>query len=227
MSEHSVTKPVGRVVGLWRYPVKSMGPEVLTEADIGWDGVTGDRRWAFIRPHVVRSGFPWLTLRQCPTMSHYRPFFTDPSQPNASPTMVKTPSGSVLEVTDAELKRELSPDGDASLIRQSRGIFDTFPLSVITTQTIAELGKRVNAPLDVQRFRPNVLIEAVEDRPFLGRYVGGKSAADGQRSNAHRQAGWPLRRDHHRSDDNQSAIQLSCEPSLMNGRGVSASTGRR
>ena len=52
------------------------------------------------------------------------------------------------------------------MIKQNRGIFDTFPLSLITTQTIARLGETVGAALDVQRFRPNILVQAADDAPF-------------------------------------------------------------
>jgi uncharacterized protein YcbX len=37
-------RPVGRVVGSWRYPVKSMGGEALTEGDVTWHCFVGDRR---------------------------------------------------------------------------------------------------------------------------------------------------------------------------------------
>ncbi len=40
---------VGRVVALWRYPVKSMAGEELDGAEVSWHGLAGDRRWAFIR----------------------------------------------------------------------------------------------------------------------------------------------------------------------------------
>lgn len=156
---------VGRIIGLWRYPVKSMGPEVLSEAQVSWDGLKGDRRWAFIRNDMQRSGFPWFTLRQRHNMNQYVPSFTDPSKPDTSPTVVKTPAGDVLDVTDPRLSAELCEEG-VSLIRQSRGIFDTFPLSLITTQTIAQLGETVGDELDVQRFRPNILVEAADDKPF-------------------------------------------------------------
>ena len=53
------------------------------------------------------------------------------------------------------------------MIKQDRGVFDTFPLSLITTQTIARLGDMVGDELDVLRFRPNILVEADEDTPFL------------------------------------------------------------
>ena len=69
MSKFCDAVPVGRVVGLWRYPVKSMGAEVLSESHVSWNGLAGDRRWAFIRDNVVQSGFPWLTLRERGDMS--------------------------------------------------------------------------------------------------------------------------------------------------------------
>lgn len=156
---------VGRVAGLWRYPVKSMKAETLTEAQVSWHGLEGDRRWAFVRDGVPQSGFPWLTLRDRDDMNRYRASFTDPGKPDTSPTAVQTPSSAVFDVTDPALSAELYPDG-ARVIRQSRGTFDAFPLSLITTQTIANLGEIVGEQLDAQRFRPNILVEAASDGPF-------------------------------------------------------------
>jgi uncharacterized protein len=155
---------VGRVVGLWRYPVKSMGAEALTDVDVSWHGLAGDRRWAFIRNGVEQTGFPWLTLRDRGNLNHYRPSFVDPSRPDQSPTVVRTPSGVVYPIADPALSAEIWPG--ARVIKQNRGIFDTFPLSLITTQTIARLGEITGARLDVQRFRPNLLVEAAEEAPF-------------------------------------------------------------
>lgn len=159
-------RPVGRVVGLWRYPVKSMAGEPLPAIEVSWHGLAGDRRWAFVRDGVTQSGFPWLTLRERRDMSHYVPSFVDPANPDQSPVMVRTPSGASYDVMDAALAAELYPRG-ARVIKQSRGIFDTFPVSLITTQSIAALGERVGARLDVQRFRPNMLIEAADATPFV------------------------------------------------------------
>lgn len=158
-------RPVGRVVGLWRYPIKSMAGEPLAEVDVSWHGFAGDRRWAFIRNGVSQSGFPWLTLRERGDMSHYRPSFVDPAQPDKSPTIVRTPAGVVFDVTEPALATELWPQG-AQVIKQNRGIFDTFPLSLITTQTIARLSEMVGGQLDVQRFRPNIVVEAAEEAAF-------------------------------------------------------------
>ena len=155
---------VGRIVGLWRYPVKSMGAEELAEAEVSWHGLAGDRRWAFIRNGVVHSGFPWLTLRERGDLRHYLPSLVEPAQPDRSPTVIRTPSGVTFDVGDPALSAELGPG--VRVIKQDRGIFDTMPLSLITTQTIARLGELVGVPLDVQRFRPNILVEAADEAPF-------------------------------------------------------------
>lgn len=76
----------------------------------------------------------------------------------------RTEIGFSGDVADPALGAELGPG--VRVIRQNRGIFDTFPLSLITTQTIARLAETVGVPLDVQRFRPNLLVEATEEAPF-------------------------------------------------------------
>ena len=52
------------------------------------------------------------------------------------------------------------------MIKQDRGVFDAFPLSLITTRTIAHLGESVCAELAVERFRPNILVETEDEAPF-------------------------------------------------------------
>lgn len=155
---------IGRVAGLWRYPVKSMAAEPIETAEVSWHGIAGDRRWAFVRNGMERSGFPWLTIRELPAMGLYRPRFAEPERPDGSATLVRTPGGAEMDVVDPALADELGHG--ARVIKQDRGIFDTFPLSLITTQTLAGLGALVGAPLDVQRFRPNLLIDAPDGGSF-------------------------------------------------------------
>src|SRR5262245_6891291 len=107
INESRESREVGRLIGLWRYPVKSMGADALVEADVSWHGLVGDRRWAFIRDGQARNGFPWLTLRDRSDLRHYRPSFVEPSQPDASPVLVSTPSGAVFDVADPALAEEL------------------------------------------------------------------------------------------------------------------------
>ncbi|ANM29479.1 hypothetical protein ABI59_07610 [Acidobacteria bacterium Mor1] len=165
MSDVSALERVGTVVGLWRYPVKSMAAEALKRADVGWQGLDGDRRWAFVRDDVRGSGFPWLTIRQNPGMQQYRPAFVDETAAESSAVEVRTPAGVRLGVDEPKLAAELWPKG-ASAIKQNRGAFDTFPLSLITVQTVRQLGELVGEPLEVARFRPNILVDTGTDEPF-------------------------------------------------------------
>jgi uncharacterized protein len=155
-------RQVGRVVGLWRYPVKSMGGEALSEVDVPWHGFAGDRRWAFIRNGVARSGFPWLTLRERGDLSHFVPSFVERDRPDESALIVRTPEGVDHEVDAPALAAHLAPDG-VRLIKQDRGIFDAFPLSLVSTRTLTQLSDSVGLPLDVQRFRPNILVDVAAD----------------------------------------------------------------
>jgi uncharacterized protein len=151
---------VGRVAALWRYPVKSMAAEPLEEVEVAWAGFAGDRRWAFVRSGIERSGFPWMTIRQRSNMGEYRPSFVDPFRPDDSRTVVSTPTGDELEVVDPALAAELGEG--VRVIKQDRGVFDAMPLSLISTQSVAALGALVGSELDPLRFRPNLLIEASE-----------------------------------------------------------------
>ncbi|WP_205697686.1 MOSC domain-containing protein [Conexibacter sp. SYSU D00693] len=171
---------VGRVAALWRYPVKSMAAEALDAVDVSWHGLAGDRRWAFVRPGLERSGFPWLTIRERADMAHHVPRFAEPGDPDRSATLVRTPSGEELDVVDPALAEALGEG--VRVLRQSRGVFDTEPLSLITTQSVAELGRLAGRQLEPLRFRPNLLVEAVDDVPFAeDGWVGAVLRAGGVR----------------------------------------------
>jgi uncharacterized protein len=141
-----------------------MAAERLEDVEVSWHGLAGDRRWAFIRGGQVRSGFPWLTIREQPEMARYRPRFAEPDRPNGSLTLVRTPSGSELDAADPALAAELGPE--VRVIKQDRGVFDTMPLSLLTTQTLDGLGRLAGAVLAAERFRPNLLVEAASGPEF-------------------------------------------------------------
>jgi uncharacterized protein YcbX len=155
---------IARVVELWRYPVKSMAGESLGAVDVSWHGLAGDRRWAFIREGHERNGFPWLTIRERADLWRYRPSFVDPDRPDASPTVVRTPSGAEFDVADPKLAGELG--AGTRVIKQKRGVFDTMPLSLMSTQTVRALSALVGTQLSALRFRPNLVIEALGATQF-------------------------------------------------------------
>ena len=154
----------GRIVSLFRYPVKSMTSEALDSVEVGWNGLDGDRRWAFIRDGIVNNGFPWMTIRQKADMSLYKPRLVEPDRADLSQTVVTTPSGEELDVVDPALAAQLGEG--VRLIRQTRGIFDALPLSLISTRTVDALSALTGIPLDPRRFRPNIVVETFGDDEY-------------------------------------------------------------
>jgi MOSC domain-containing protein len=162
---------VGRVSQLWRYPVKSMAAEPLDRAQLSWAGVTGDRRWAFVRAGAEQDGFPWHTIRNHPLMCRYTASLVDPARPDKSDVDVQTPNGDTFPVHDPALAAELG--SGVRVMRMDRGIFDAMPVSLITMPTVCALSALAQVPGDQRRFRPNVVIDSTEGRPFAeDKWVG-------------------------------------------------------
>jgi uncharacterized protein YcbX len=155
---------VGTLVGLWRYPVKSMAGEQLREAEVGWNGLAGDRRWAFVRPGLERSGFPRLTLRERADMRGFVPRFQEPGRPDESITIVAAPDGNEYDLVDERLARMLG-DG-VRVIRRTAGLFDEMPISLISVGTLRALGAIAERPLEPERFRPNLLVDTGDGSEF-------------------------------------------------------------
>jgi uncharacterized protein YcbX len=155
---------IGTVGALYRYPVKSMAAEPLQRSGVGWHGLTGDRRYAFVQPGMERSGFPWQTIREQPDLWHYVPRFVDPTSVERSDVVVNTPDGAELGVTDPGLARRLG--AGVRVIKVYSGVFDTFPVSLLTVRSVDALGATVGQRLTPVRFRPNILIETGDSVPF-------------------------------------------------------------
>src|SRR5579859_7356190 len=166
---------VGVVKELCLYPVKSMAELPVTDAYLNWHGLDGDRKYAFVQDGNT-SDFPWLTARQAPEMLHYSPYFAAPADRAKSPISVKTPDGLDLSLGSAELIESLSIHFPQKfhLVQLGTGAFDDFPISVISTATLAGLSDSVGFAVGANRFRPNIIVEpleavdAIEDR-WVGR----------------------------------------------------------
>src|SRR3954463_7204028 len=70
---------VGTVESVWRYPVKSMSGEELSQIFAGYAGVYGDRLFAF-ESSASPKGFPFFTGREQRQMIRYRPRFRSPDK---------------------------------------------------------------------------------------------------------------------------------------------------
>lgn len=159
-------KELGKVIGIYRYPVKSMAGYSLTNAKLGWHGLVGDRRFVFIRDGVIGT-FPWLTAGKLPQLVTYKPLCKDPKQPDL-PTHVLTPTGQELEIYGEELRQEIS-DAYGSPVRMmqfSQGFFDEAHISIISVATINAIEQLTGMKLDIRRFRPNLVVETIDNQPF-------------------------------------------------------------
>jgi uncharacterized protein YcbX len=155
---------VGYIDAIFRYPIKSMAGEPLAEAEVGWHGIDGDRRFALRRVGET-GGMPWLTASKLAELVRFTPVRRDGA---TLPTHVRTPEGVELSIGD-ELAAEITRrhGKPVEVMRIDHGIFDETPISVITLATVAAI-----AP-DVRRFRPNIVIRtdaprALEEDDWVG-----------------------------------------------------------
>lgn len=157
---------VGSVRSLFRYPVKSMRGEELATMRVVWSGPAGDRRYAFVRGGNT-SHFPWLTGREVPDLLRYAPYVVG-DEPAKSPVRVLTPDGADFAIEDDALRDELAAryDGAIHLLHSGRGVPDSAPVSILGVATVRDLGERIGATLEPIRFRPNILLDTAEDRPY-------------------------------------------------------------
>ena len=170
-----MTKPLGRVVELVRYPVKSMAGIASESAFLGWHGLDGDRRFAFRRVGD-RSGFPWLSASRLADLVLYQPCGLDERSGEPLPTHVRTPAGEQQELWSTDLQREVAAGfgSEVELMQFRQGLFDEASISVIDSATIAEVCRTSGVPVDRRRFRGNVVLECDDREPFLeDRWVGG------------------------------------------------------
>ncbi|NIJ64798.1 hypothetical protein FHR20_001729 [Sphingomonas leidyi] len=156
-----MTRIVGHVRALNRFPVKSMAGERLDVAELDWQGIEGDRQYAFVRA-ANGTRFPWLTAREVPAMLLHRARFDDPARPKTSAVTVEMPDGTTVPLRDPLLKAQLEAAAGepAALIQVARGIYDSMPVSIQTSAGHAALEAAHGGALDIMRFRINVIVES-------------------------------------------------------------------
>ena len=161
-----MSKEIGQIKAIFRYPVKSMAGVRPDGAGLGWHGLDGDRRFAF-RRLVDHGGFPWLTASRLPELLLYKPF--GQAEVNRDlPTHVRTPDGAELELESEDLRDELSRrhGSPVQLMQLNQGIFDEASVSLINVATVLKVESASGRRLDMLRFRPNIVIESYGGEPF-------------------------------------------------------------
>src|SRR5437764_10484212 len=183
---------IGTVESLWRYPVKSMRGEAMPELFMGFSGIYGERCYAF-KNSAARKGFPYLNANVQQQMLRYRPQFryaerammppnlieamsiapgVNPAnaEPNDLMLDVVTPSGAVVAVDDPALIEMLGVglrgENHLTLVRSDRALTDCRPVSLISLQTIRQVGEELGGPVDKRRFRSNIYLDLPSGHGF-------------------------------------------------------------
>lgn len=96
---------VGTVRQIRRYPVKSMGGEILESANLGDKGIPGDRAWA-VRDEV-KGGI--RGAKQIPALMGLSARYDQtPDTTGSSPAIISLPDGSAIETGDVKINEKLS-----------------------------------------------------------------------------------------------------------------------
>jgi uncharacterized protein len=199
---------VGKVESLWRYPVKSMRGEEITQSYLGFSGVYGDRLYAFYDKSAPE-GFPFLTGREQEQMLLYQPKFRHPDRAACPPNLaeaeanepgltpvyantadlavnIQTPSGEVLTIDDPALIARLAEGLDGthplSLLRSHRSFTDCRPVSIFSMQTVRQIGEEVGFALDKRRFRANIYADLTPMDGFAENAFVGRKLQIGTRA---------------------------------------------
>jgi uncharacterized protein YcbX len=167
-----------KLIEIWRYPVKSMRGEQLDEAMVGPAGVAGDRHWAVVDAETGVS----LSAKRYGALLHCR------ARTGADGVMIGLPDGREMPAGSDEVASGLSDllgrrvvtrsAGAAGTIRHefptavtegegdpflwepgTEAFFDSAPLHLLTTATLAELRRLLpDSKIDQTRFRPNFVV---------------------------------------------------------------------
>lgn len=179
-------KPVGRVAGLMRYPVKSLGGETVAEARLGWHGFHGDRRYALqLLGAPAANGLPWASARRFPQLLLWSARIEqDEGDSRHAHVVVRDPDGVERLVTDPSLPGLLSEacGVPVAITHLARGTFDAMDVSLVTSASIASVGALVGRQIEPARFRANVLVEADASRSYPEDRWVGRSLALGEGS---------------------------------------------
>ncbi len=131
------------VAGLWRYPIKTLAGEPITETWVDSDGIHGDRTVHVRGPEGVRT-----------SRRHYRLLgLRGTLGADGTPLVNGHPwhSGAASDAVRGAA-------GDDAWLEEYLGVerFDVLPLLVATDGAVTAFGR------DVRRLRPNILIGGVE-----------------------------------------------------------------
>jgi len=162
---YGATVLVGRVLGLWRYPVKSLAGEPCDELELDARGVAGDRVWALVdRDGKIASGKTTRRFRRVDGLLRHRSTLAVEGEP-----LLHLADGRTVAPSDA-VASELAGPGWRFAREAAVSHLDAGPVHLVTTATLESLGAADGATVETERLRPNVLLDStVREEEWLGR----------------------------------------------------------
>ena len=168
-----------RVVGLWRYPVKSMQGQRLEASEVDDHGIVGDRRWAVLD---LRTGLT-LTARRQPELFHASACL------DGDGVRIELPHGTLADDDEALSAWLGHPVALVEADDERRGLYETpvdaehedgewirwrgpagsFHDSTRTQLSILSTGNL--RAWDVRRFRPNLVVDGGDEDALVGTSV--------------------------------------------------------
>lgn len=168
-----------RVLELWRFPVKSLQGERVEAAELGPQGIEGDRRYAIFD---VRTGYG-LTARRAPQM-----LFAAARTADDGSVEITLPDGAVAHdddalsgwlgrpvrlrsVTDVQNRRYENPDDIETEAADSWSPFEGAEGAFHDNEgaTVTVLSTASMAGAATRRFRANVIVEGDGEDALVGR----------------------------------------------------------
>ncbi|MBZ9713916.1 MOSC domain-containing protein [Deinococcus multiflagellatus] len=167
---------VGHVAQLYRYPIKSVGGEALTQVAVNERGFEGDRWWAVEDENgKFGSGKSTRRFRRMEGLLDFRAALPE----GAAEPMLTLPGGETCAATSPQATAALRErTGHRVTVTPEREIshFDEGALHLLTTSALAWLAQAHGAPVASGHFRHNLLLdtgpvpEHLEER-WLGRQL--------------------------------------------------------
>lgn len=154
---------VGTIASLWRFPVKSMRGEQLTQAPVDVRGILGDRLYAVRDPDgKLGSGKNTRRFRRMDGLLDFRARYEAGLTP-----MITLPDGTEVsgddEHVDWAIANSLGRPGVTLVKEDIISHFDELPLHIVTSASLRWLQDLVpHIEIDERRLRPNLMIEVAE-----------------------------------------------------------------
>jgi uncharacterized protein YcbX len=151
------SETVGVVTRLARYPVKSMGGERLEEVEIGARGLSGDREWAvYTADGGIGSGKTTRRFRRVDGLLSFA------ARLDGAVPVLDLPDGMARSADDPAAGELLSSVlGQPVALRRENATphHDESPVHLITTASVRRLARLLGAPVDLARFRANIVLD--------------------------------------------------------------------